>query len=101
MDLKPLTCPNCGGSIDRTRLNCEYCGTKFFFDGERENFKIDIVVDDKAVFNAVRREQERRNKDIFGLDRLHTAIVEMSCKTEELSKSLEEFRKVAKGETET
>lgn len=29
MNLQPMVCPNCGGSIDRVRLICEYCGTKF------------------------------------------------------------------------
>lgn len=29
MKLQPMVCPNCGGSIDRGRLICEYCGTKF------------------------------------------------------------------------
>lgn len=28
-DLKPLTCPNCGGRIDAARMRCEYCGTQF------------------------------------------------------------------------
>lgn len=29
MTLRPLTCPNCGGTVDRDRLICEYCGTQF------------------------------------------------------------------------
>lgn len=29
MELKPLTCPNCGGAVNRERMICEYCGTKF------------------------------------------------------------------------
>lgn len=26
---KPLICPQCGGSINRTTYICEYCGTQF------------------------------------------------------------------------
>ena len=29
MPIKPLTCPQCGGAINRDRMICEYCGTKF------------------------------------------------------------------------
>ena len=29
MTLKPLNCPNCGGGVNRERMICEYCGTKF------------------------------------------------------------------------
>lgn len=29
MLIKPLTCPQCGGAINRDRMICEYCGTKF------------------------------------------------------------------------
>lgn len=29
MTLQPLNCPNCGGTVDRERMICEYCGTKF------------------------------------------------------------------------
>lgn len=28
-ELKPLTCPNCGGRINAARMRCEYCGTQF------------------------------------------------------------------------
>lgn len=27
--LKPLICPQCGGTINRTRRKCEYCGTEY------------------------------------------------------------------------
>lgn len=29
MTLEPLTCPNCGGRVNRDRLICEFCGTQF------------------------------------------------------------------------
>ena len=29
MELKPMNCPNCGGTVDRARMICEYCGTRF------------------------------------------------------------------------
>lgn len=28
-DLKPLICPRCGGTINRARMVCEYCGAAF------------------------------------------------------------------------
>lgn len=30
--MKSLTCPNCGGTINRARKICEYCGTQFEFE---------------------------------------------------------------------
>lgn len=27
--LKPLICPQCGGTINRSRRKCEYCGTEY------------------------------------------------------------------------
>lgn len=27
--MKPYICPQCGGTVDRVRLICEYCGTQF------------------------------------------------------------------------
>lgn len=29
MKLEPITCPNCGGRVNVTRLICEFCGTQF------------------------------------------------------------------------
>ena len=29
MSIKPLICPQCGAPINRERMVCEYCGTKF------------------------------------------------------------------------
>lgn len=28
-ELKPLICPRCGGTITRSKMKCEYCGTEF------------------------------------------------------------------------
>lgn len=33
MKLTPMTCTNCGGTINRATMICEYCGTKFQDDG--------------------------------------------------------------------
>ena len=32
MTIKPLTCTNCAGRINRDTMTCEYCGTKYHFD---------------------------------------------------------------------
>lgn len=32
MTIKPLTCTNCAGRINRATMTCEYCGTKYQFD---------------------------------------------------------------------
>ena len=37
--LKPLICPQCGGTINRARMVCEYCGTTF----KDENNEIRVV----------------------------------------------------------
>lgn len=29
MTIKPLTCTNCAGTINRATMTCEYCGTQF------------------------------------------------------------------------
>lgn len=34
MTLKPLTCTNCAGKINRDTMTCEYCGTKYQFDAD-------------------------------------------------------------------
>lgn len=34
MTLKPLVCPNCGGTVNRERKICEYCGTQFEIEGD-------------------------------------------------------------------
>lgn len=34
MTLKPLICPNCGGTVNRARKICEYCGTQFEIEGD-------------------------------------------------------------------
>ena len=41
MTLKPLSCPNCGGGINRERMICEYCGTKFKHDSDSQVFRIE------------------------------------------------------------
>ena len=32
MTIKAMTCDNCGGTINRATMICEYCGTKYQFD---------------------------------------------------------------------
>ena len=41
-ELKPLTCPNCGGRIDAARMRCEYCGTRFKRE-EGSAFRIEVA----------------------------------------------------------
>ena len=41
MTLKPLVCPNCGGSIHRGTMICEYCGTKFAFDNNCQVMRVE------------------------------------------------------------
>ena len=40
--LKPLICPQCGGTINRTNRKCEYCGTEY-----------DLGYDDVLHFEAL------------------------------------------------
>lgn len=41
MKLEPLICPNCGGGINRDRMICEYCGTKFKHDLDSQLLRIE------------------------------------------------------------
>ncbi len=41
MTLQPLTCPNCGGGVNRERMICEYCGTKFKRDEDSQVLRIE------------------------------------------------------------
>ena len=41
-ELKPLTCPNCGGKINASRMRCEYCGTQFKRD-EGQVIRVETV----------------------------------------------------------
>lgn len=33
-NLKPLKCPQCGGTINRASMTCQYCGSVFQEDGD-------------------------------------------------------------------
>lgn len=61
MTLQPLTCPNCGGKVNRDRLICEFCGTEFNKNcGEIGILKIEHVEPNTRVLRAevrVAREQ--------------------------------------------
>lgn len=61
MTLQPLTCPNCGGKVNRDRLLCEFCGTEFNKNcGEIGILKIEHVDPNTRVLRAevrVAREQ--------------------------------------------
>ena len=56
MTLEPLTCPNCGGTVDRDRLICEFCGTKFDRNcGEIGILKIEHVEPNTRVLKTEAR----------------------------------------------
>lgn len=52
MTLKPLTCPNCGGAVNRERRVCEYCGTSFQFEADTQVFRIEHFTSPTRVFSA-------------------------------------------------
>lgn len=45
IELKPMTCVNCGGQIDRRTMKCPYCDTPY----ESPDGRIKIVVDRPGV----------------------------------------------------
>ena len=56
MTLRPLTCPNCGGRVNRDRLICEFCGTEFNKNcGEIGILKIEHVDPNTRVLRAEAR----------------------------------------------
>lgn len=46
-ELKPLVCQQCGGAIDRSTMQCPYCGTQY--KRERESAVINYVVERPGV----------------------------------------------------
>ena len=52
MTLKPLTCPNCGGAINRERKVCEYCGTSFHIESDTPVFRFETFTSPTRVFAA-------------------------------------------------
>lgn len=62
MTLQPLTCPNCGGRLNREKMLCEYCGTAFKTKGNDElrTLRIESYTSPTRVFSTqlrVSREQ--------------------------------------------
>lgn len=43
LELKPLTCQNCGGTIERSTMKCPYCGTQYarYHDAVTINYLVD------------------------------------------------------------
>ena len=52
MTIQPLTCPNCGGSVNRSRMICEYCGTQFKCDENTQVLRIESYTHPTRVFSA-------------------------------------------------
>jgi hypothetical protein len=52
MTLKPLVCPNCGGSIHRDTMICEYCGTKFELDNSHQVLRVETYTSPVRTFQA-------------------------------------------------
>lgn len=62
-DLKPLTCPNCGGRINAARMRCEYCGTQFKRE-EESVFRIEVARPGVKTLQVNARMPERYIMDI-------------------------------------
>lgn len=54
MTLKPMNCPNCGGTVDRARMICEYCGTKFE-NTNQQVLRIEQVRNDVRILGMTTR----------------------------------------------
>lgn len=52
MTLKPLTCPNCGGAVNRERRICEYCGTSFQLESDTQVFRVEHFTSPTRVLAA-------------------------------------------------
>lgn len=50
INLKELTCLNCGGSINRNTLICEYCRTQYYMNGSFPT--IDSTPKDEKIFET-------------------------------------------------
>ena len=45
LDIKPMTCQNCGANINRRTMRCDYCDTEY----ESPNERLKIIVDRPGV----------------------------------------------------
>lgn len=71
IEMKPLTCINCGAPIDRSSMKCEYCGTQYEreYDGTNVRFVVDrpgvhtlraeVMVDDLSLRRSPPEAMER------------------------------------------
>lgn len=106
MKLKPLTCTNCAGTINRATMTCEYCGTKF--ESLCRNNELFMVVEHQSSPVKVLQSQasipaELLRDDCFAKDSV--ADMAMSEIRQQLAKALEdcmeitmEYRKEKKNE---
>lgn len=90
MKLQPLTCINCGGSINRATYICEYCGTAY---EDRAGIPYIIETQQKPC-RVLRVKTEIPEEIMRSLARDSVIDITMNRIRDQLSKALEDYLKI-------
>lgn len=92
MKLQPLTCKNCGGSINRATYVCEYCGTAY-----EDRAGIPYIIETQQKPCKVLQMQTSIPEELLRADYLprdYVVNMTMSDIRSQLAKALEDYLKV-------
>lgn len=89
MTIKPLTCTNCAGKINRATMTCEYCGTQF--ESLNANNEMVMVVEHQSSPVRILRAQTTIPIELMrGMAKDSVADMAMDDIRRQLAKALEE-----------
>ena len=91
MKLQPLTCKNCGGSINRATYICEYCGTAY-----EDRSGIPYIIETQQKPCKVLQMQTSIPEELLRSDYSREYIVNMTMDDirSQLAKALEDYLRV-------
>lgn len=90
MTIKPLTCTNCAGKINRATMTCEYCGTQF--ESLNANNEVVMVVEHQSSPVRILRAQTTIPIELMrGMSKdFYVADMAMDDIRKQLAKALED-----------
>lgn len=92
MKLKPLTCTNCAGTINRATMTCEYCGTKF--ESLYRNNELFMGVEHQSSPVRVLQSQTSIPAELLRDDCMGVTNYAMSEIRQQLAKALEDCMEI-------
>lgn len=92
MKLKPLTCTNCAGTINRATMTCEYCGTKF--ESLYRDHELFMVVEHQSSPVRILKAQASIPDELLRDNCMDVTNYAMSNIREQLAKALEDCMEI-------